>query len=46
MFAALYYWFPKMTRPDAVGGARARSSFWLVFIGFHVTFLIQHSAGL
>ena len=27
-------------------GARASVSFWLMFIGFNVTFLIQHSAGL
>ena len=24
----------------------ARSRFWLFFVGFHLTFLIQHSAGL
>jgi heme/copper-type cytochrome/quinol oxidase subunit 1 len=45
IFAALYYWFPKMSGrmlSDSLG----KWSFWLIFIGFHVTFLIQHSAGL
>jgi cytochrome c oxidase subunit I len=45
MMAALYYWFPKMTgrmMSEAIG----RVSFWLFLIGFHLTFLIQHSAGL
>jgi cytochrome c oxidase subunit 1 len=45
MFAALYYWFPKMSGrmlSERVG----KVGFWLVFIGFQVTFLIQHAAGL
>jgi cytochrome c oxidase subunit I len=45
MVAALYYWFPKMSgrmMSDGLG----KVSFWLFLIGFHVTFLIQHSAGL
>ena len=44
-FAALYYWFPKMTG-RMLTESLGKVSFWLVFIGFHVTFLIQHSAGL
>jgi cytochrome c oxidase subunit 1 len=45
VMAALYYWFPKMTGrllSERVG----RLSFWLQFVGFLATFLIQHSLGL
>ena len=45
IFAALYYWFPKMSgrlMSEAVG----KVSFWLMFVGFNLTFLVQHSAGL
>jgi cytochrome c oxidase subunit 1 len=45
IFAGLYYWFPKMSgrmMNERVG----KASFWLMFIGFNMTFLIQHSAGL
>jgi cytochrome c oxidase subunit 1 len=45
MVAALYYWFPKMSGRMLSEGI-GRVSFWLFLIGFHVTFLIQHSAGL
>src|ERR671928_125650 len=45
MVAALYYWFPKMTGRKMSEGL-GRISFVLFFIGFHLTFLIQHSAGL
>jgi cytochrome c oxidase subunit I len=45
MFAATYYWFPKMTG-RLLNETWGKVSFALVFIGFHVTFLIQHSAGL
>jgi cytochrome c oxidase subunit 1 len=45
MLGALYYWFPKMTG-RMLSEALGKVSFWLVFIGFHLTFLIQHSAGL
>ena len=45
IFAGLYYWFPKMTgkMPSEPLG---RLSFWVMFVGFNLTFLIQHSAGL
>jgi cytochrome c oxidase subunit 1 len=43
--AALYFWFPKMTGRMLSEGM-GRISFVLFFVGFHVTFLIQHSAGL
>jgi cytochrome c oxidase subunit 1 len=45
VMAALYYWFPKMTGrllSDRLG----KLSFWLQFVGFLATFLIQHSLGL
>jgi cytochrome c oxidase subunit I len=45
MMAATYYWFPKMTGRMLSEGL-GKLSFWLVFIGFQVTFLVQHSAGL
>jgi cytochrome c oxidase subunit I len=45
IFAGLYYWFPKMTGRllnERVG----KLSFWLVFIGFNLTFFVQHALGL
>jgi cytochrome c oxidase subunit I len=45
MFGATYYWFPKMTG-RLLNETWGRISFLLVFVGFHATFLIQHSAGL
>jgi cytochrome c oxidase subunit 1 len=45
MVAALYYWFPKMSG-RMLSESLGKWSFWLFLIGFHMTFLIQHSAGL
>lgn len=45
IFAGLYYWFPKMTGRMLDEGT-GKISFWLMLIGFHTTFLVQHSAGL
>ena len=45
LFAGLYYWFPKMTGRMLSEGL-GKLSFWIMFIGFNATFLIQHSAGL
>ena len=45
MVGALYYWFPKMSGRMLSEGM-GKVSFWLFLIGFHLTFLIQHSAGL
>src|SRR5829696_2840431 len=45
IFAGLYYWFPKMSGRMMSEGL-GKASFWLMFIGFNVTFLVQHSAGL
>jgi cytochrome c oxidase subunit 1 len=43
--AALYYWFPKMTG-RMLSERAGKVSFWLQFVGFLGTFLIQHSLGL
>jgi cytochrome c oxidase subunit I len=45
LFGGLYYWFPKMTG-RLMSEALGKLSFWLMFVGFNVTFLIQHSMGL
>jgi cytochrome c oxidase subunit I len=45
IFAGLYYWFPKMTG-RMMSEALGKTSFWLMFVGFNMTFLVQHSAGL
>jgi cytochrome c oxidase subunit 1/cytochrome c oxidase subunit I+III len=45
LFAALYYWAPKMYgwRLDERIG---KASFWLMFVGFNVAFFPMHIAGL
>jgi cytochrome c oxidase subunit 1 len=45
IFAAIYYWFPKMTG-RMLGEGLGRLSFALIFTGVLVTFLIQHVIGL
>ena len=45
MVAALYFWFPKMSGRMMSEGL-GKISFVFFFVGFHLTFLIQHSAGL
>jgi cytochrome c oxidase subunit I len=45
MLAALYFWFPKMSGRMLSDGL-GKVSAVLMFVGFHMTFLIQHSAGL
>jgi cytochrome c oxidase subunit I len=45
VFAGLYYWFPKMSGRLLSEGL-GKLSFWLMVIGFNLTFLFQHSAGL
>ena len=44
IFAGIYYWFPKITGRMLSEGL-GKLSFWLMLVGFHVTFLIQHSIG-
>jgi heme/copper-type cytochrome/quinol oxidase subunit 1 len=45
LFAGVYYWFPKMSgrRMDETLG---RWNFWLIVIGFNLTFFVQHILGL
>ena len=45
IFAGLYYWFPKMSGRMLSEGL-GKISFWVMFVGFNLTFLVQHSAGL
>jgi len=45
IFAGLYYWFPKMSG-RMMDERLGKISFWTMLIGFHTTFLIQHSIGL
>jgi len=45
ILAALYYWFPKMSGrmlSEKIG----RWTFWMMTIGFNMTFIIQHFLGL
>ncbi|MCP9489993.1 MAG: cytochrome c oxidase subunit I [Solirubrobacteraceae bacterium MAG38_C4-C5] len=45
IFAGIYYWFPKITGrmlSESIG----RWSFAIMYVGFTVTFLVQHSAGM
>ena len=43
-FAGLYFWFPKMTG-RMLDERLGKIHFWLTFIGFHGTFLVQHWVG-
>ena len=45
LMGGLYYWFPKLTG-RMFSEPLGKLSFWTMFVGFNVTFLIQHSAGL
>jgi cytochrome c oxidase subunit I len=45
IFSGIYYWFPKFSGRMLSEGL-GKLSFALILVGFHVTFLIQHSMGL
>jgi len=45
IFAAIYYWYPKITG-RMMGEGLGKLSFWLMFVGFLLTFMIQHVLGL
>ncbi|MEA2314590.1 MAG: cytochrome c oxidase subunit [Solirubrobacteraceae bacterium] len=45
IFAAIYYWFPKITGRMLSEGL-GKLSFALMYVGFLLTFLIQHVMGL
>jgi cytochrome c oxidase subunit I len=45
MFAGAYYWFPKITG-RMLDERWGKVHFWLTFIGFNMTFMIQHVLGM
>jgi cytochrome c oxidase subunit 1 len=45
MFAGFYFWWPKFTG-KMLNERLGKIHFWLLFIGFHTTFLIQHWLGV
>jgi cytochrome c oxidase subunit 1 len=45
MFAGFYFWWPKMTG-RMLNERLGKLHFWLLFIGFHTTFLVQHWLGV
>lgn len=44
MFAGFYFWWPKFTG-RMLDETLGKIHFWLLFIGFHTTFLVQHWLG-
>ncbi|MFD3805499.1 cytochrome c oxidase subunit I [Streptomyces sp. NPDC058611] len=44
MFAGFYFWWPKMTG-TMLDERLGEIHFWTLFIGFHMTFLVQHWLG-
>ena len=44
MFAGFYFWWPKMTG-KMLNEFWGKVHFWMLFIGFHTTFLLQHWLG-
>jgi cytochrome c oxidase subunit 1 len=45
MFAGFYFWWPKLTG-RMLNDSLGKIHFWTLFIGFQVTFLIQHWLGI
>jgi cytochrome c oxidase subunit I len=45
MFAGFYFWWPKLTG-YMLDERLGKIHFWMLFIGFHTTFLIQHWLGV
>jgi cytochrome c oxidase subunit 1 len=45
IFAGLYYWWPKIFG-RMLGERLGKAHFWLVFLGFNLTFFPQHLLGL
>ncbi|MBE7188056.1 cytochrome c oxidase subunit I [Jatrophihabitans endophyticus] len=44
VYAGIYFWFPKFTG-RFLDERLGKFHFWLTFIGFHLTFLVQHWLG-
>jgi len=45
MFAGIFFWWPKITG-KMLNERLGKIQFWLLFIGFQVTFLVQHWLGV
>ncbi|MBF4615257.1 cytochrome c oxidase subunit I [Curtobacterium sp. VKM Ac-1376] len=45
MFSGFYFWWPKWTG-KMLNERLGKIHFWLLFVGFHTTFLIQHWLGV
>jgi cytochrome c oxidase subunit 1 len=45
MFSGFYFWWPKWTG-KMLNERLGKIHFWLLFIGFHTTFLVQHWLGV
>jgi cytochrome c oxidase subunit 1 len=45
MFAGIFFWYPKMTG-KMLNERLGKIQFWILFIGFHTTFLVQHWLGV
>jgi len=45
VFAGFYFWWPKWTG-TMLNETLGKINFWMLFIGFHTTFLIQHWLGV
>jgi cytochrome c oxidase subunit 1 len=45
MFSGFYFWWPKLTG-KMLNDRLGKLHFWLLFVGFHTTFLIQHWIGV
>src|SRR6187431_935676 len=45
MFGGFYFWWPKLTG-RMLHETWGKVHFWMLFIGFHTTFLVQHLLGM
>src|SRR6201993_1721101 len=45
IFAGFYFWWPKMTG-KMLNSRLGKAQFWVMFIGFNMTFLVQHWTGV
>ncbi len=45
MFAGFYFWWPKLTG-RMLDERLGKIHFWMLFVGFHLTFLVQHWLGV
>jgi cytochrome c oxidase subunit 1 len=45
LYAGVFYWFPKVTG-RRLNERLGTIQFWMTFVGFHLTFFVQHILGL